>query len=324
MKSFPQKNIPASICFGLFVSFITMSCGNSNNQTNVDSTAIKTYNAHPDVAIGLAEIQPEGLSFQILPQVSGVIHQIDTKMNDNVAKGKILFVIDHSSQDAVIKTIKAQIDEQIAAINSAKANLNKAIIAADIAQKNYVRIKEVFGKGADTKSDLDVAESTKNSALADVDNATANINSANARLSELKANLDAAQIELKKYFIQSLTSGKTVSVTVALGQMVGPTTPLGEFVPNTPIDAVTEIDELFADKVRLNQLAYIRKQGAFDTLALGYVVQIAPSLQQKSLFSDEVGKLEDRRVRELKIRLTKGHENVIYGQRVECVINIKK
>jgi multidrug resistance efflux pump len=143
-------------------------------------------------------------------------------------------------------------------------------------------------------------------------------------LKELQSDLKLAQIERDRHFIKAPSAGIVLSVDGAVGALVGPTSQLGEFAAESPTEAVTEIDELYADQVQLNQAAFIRKQGAQDTLALGRVVEVAPSLRQKSLFSDEVGKLEDRRVREVKIRLNEGQDNVLYGQRVECVIILKK
>jgi hypothetical protein len=105
--------------------------------------------------------------------------------------------------------------------------------------------------------------------------------------------------------------------------MVGQKVSLAEFAPESPTSVLTEIDELFAARVKLNQPAFIRLLGGRDTIAFGRVISLSPSLNRKSLFSEEIGKLEDRRVRKVRIRLEEGQQNVLYGQRVECLINVK-
>ena len=42
-------------------------------------------------------------------------------------------------------------------------------------------------------------------------------------------------------------------------------------------------------------------------------------MRRKSIFSDEVGDLQDRRVREVRITLDPGTD-ILFGSRVECVI----
>jgi len=84
-----------------------------------------------------------------------------------------------------------------------------------------------------------------------------------------------------------------------------------------------EVDELFADRVAVGQAAGIRRQGGSEILATGKVVSVAPDLKQKSLFSDEIGKLEDRRVREVRIRLDPpAGSPLLLGARVECILDI--
>ncbi len=72
----------------------------------------------------------------------------------------------------------------------------------------------------------------------------------------------------------------------------------------------------------MGQLAIIRQPGSDRELARGVVFYAAPSLKKKSLFSDDAGNLEDRRVREVRIRVTSG-QPLLYNSRVECVIDTK-
>jgi hypothetical protein len=50
-------------------------------------------------------------------------------------------------------------------------------------------------------------------------------------------------------------------------------------------------------------------------------VYLSPYLKKKSLFSDDSANMEDRRVREVRIRLT-GAANLLINSRVEAVIDL--
>jgi len=54
----------------------------------------------------------------------------------------------------------------------------------------------------------------------------------------------------------------------------------------------------------------------------GKVILAAPYLRKKSLFSDKVDNLEDRRVREVRVQLD-STETLLIGSRVECIIELK-
>jgi HlyD family secretion protein len=97
---------------------------------------------------------------------------------------------------------------------------------------------------------------------------------------------------------------------------------LGEFAPEGGLVAITEIDELFADRLKVGQRATIRPQGDSTILATGDVFIISPYLKKKSLFSDNASNLEDRRVREVRVKINP-EAKLLIGSRVECVIELK-
>jgi multidrug resistance efflux pump len=122
--------------------------------------------------------------------------------------------------------------------------------------------------------------------------------------------------------IRAPLAGTLLSLDTKQGAFLEPGKPIGDFAPAGPLIALTEIDELFAGKVQAGQKAFIRPQGKKDTLSTGVVVMTSPYLRKKSLFSDQPGDLEDRRVREVRVRLDRP-EAVLIGARVECVIVVE-
>jgi hypothetical protein len=81
------------------------------------------------------------------------------------------------------------------------------------------------------------------------------------------------------------------------------------------------VDELYALKVKEGQRVSINLQGTKQTLTSGSVVYCAPYLSKKSIFSDRADNLEDRRVREVRVRVD-NPSAVLIGSRVECIIKL--
>ncbi len=117
-------------------------------------------------------------------------------------------------------------------------------------------------------------------------------------------------------------AGKILKMTVKTGDYITNDTKIADFAPSGGLYAKTEVDELYAERVSVGQKAYIVSQTTGDTLASGVVSFAADYLKQKSLFKDQATEQEDRRVREVSIRLDTGKMPLI-GSRVDCVILLK-
>jgi hypothetical protein len=131
-----------------------------------------------------------------------------------------------------------------------------------------------------------------------------------------------ARAEYERKFIKAPTDGQLLSLDITLGSLVTPQKSIGTFAPESPLSAWCEIDELYADKVKIGQKAYVRYQGTKDPLVFGIVSFAGPYLRRKSIFYEEVGDLQDRRVREVRITL-ESEASLLFGSRVECVILLK-
>jgi multidrug efflux pump subunit AcrA (membrane-fusion protein) len=130
-----------------------------------------------------------------------------------------------------------------------------------------------------------------------------------------------AQKLLDKKNIYAPADGMVLSWEVKLGQAVSIGSKLADFAPAGDLIATTEVDELFAMKVKKGQRVQINIQGTTDKLSSGTVVYCASFLSKKSIFNDRADNLEDRRVREVRVRIDQP-EAVLIGSRVECIISL--
>jgi multidrug resistance efflux pump len=306
---------------------LATSCGDQSEQTTAEPEnrpvkQLKKEDVTTEV-VALGRVVPEAKIVSIFPEVSGILQQVDVAMGDEVQAGKVLFELDHELQSAQLKQARASIHTQEKATAIVEGQIKKARTNLDYQQREFDRLQSGFDKDVVTKQDLDKQQNLLEQARDDLQLQQAQLANAEARLEELRTNVQVVQAQLDDYFIRALNDGQMLSVELPAGSFVTTNTLLGKFAPASPKDVEAEVDELFAELVEKGQPAYIRPQGKSDTLALAEVVAVAPFLDKKSIFSDEVGSLEDRRVRKVNVRITRELEPLLIGSRVECVIKVQ-
>jgi HlyD family secretion protein len=192
-------------------------------------TATGTVNAVTTVSVGT--------------QVSGTIKKLYVDYNSLVKKGQILAQIDPS-------TFQSQVDQAMANLLSAKANLEKAAVATVDAQRTYQRNKELFAQNFIAKSDMDTAETNFKSAGAQQKVNQAQVGQAQATLKIAEANLEYTRI-------LSPVDGIVISRSIDIGQTVAASfqTPtlfsIAQDLTKMQID--TNVDEADIGKVKSGQ-----------------------------------------------------------------------
>lgn len=138
--------------------------------------------------------------------VSGLIKEIFVDYNDVVKKGQILAQIDPAN-------FIAQVQQNQAQINNARANLQKLQAIANYDQKQYARYKNLYAKNFVAKSELDEKLSTYQSDLAQM-------NAARAQINQYQASLKTAQTNLSYTKIIAPVDGTVISREIDLGSPV--------------------------------------------------------------------------------------------------------
>ncbi len=296
---------------------------------------------------GIGRVEPENKIIKLNSEVGGLITAIKAKEGDKVSAGQVIVELSHGIEDSRVGQAESRIPTQKAAvqdaeaavatfaarIESARMRLQSVKVREAASKVRLDRIKLLVAKDADTKQNLDAAQADYDAlqqdvrtaqaeidaAMRDRDRAETSIKTAKSRIGELEADVKVASSQRAQRSIRAPYSGTILSLEATLGSNLAPGTSIGEFAPAGAITTVCEIDELFAARVQVGQKAFIRNQGMADTLSTGTVIFAAPYLKKKSLFSADAGELEDRRVREVRIKLDKP-EKVLIGARVDCVI----
>jgi multidrug efflux pump subunit AcrA (membrane-fusion protein) len=309
------------ITLGLIALLIVISsCGGAKKE-KVDEAANQPP-AEVTKIVGMASVEPQTRIVSLYSDVGGIVDKINYDINSEVKANDVIFVLNTEVEEAQLAQAKSKLGTQQAMINVAKAQLASLKVKQDNAQVNYNRNINLLKAGAVTQQVTDDSKFAYESLQNDVLAADAGLKQQDAKVSELQADINYYEKVIDKKTIKAPTNGKILSVDVRLGNNVLASQSVGDFAPDGPLIAITEVDELFATKVTNGMKAYIRPQGQLDTLATGKIYLTSPYLRKKTLFSDDAANMEDRRVREVRVLLDKS-DKVLIGSRVECVILLK-
>jgi len=165
--------------------------------------------AKDDVAVGSA-LQGQQIS-EILAEVG-----------ENVQKGQILALLDGAG-------VKAKFDQQTAALEAAKQNLNSAKAAFSEASSALKRAKDLAAKKAISSQELEQANAKEASARA-------NLNSAKAQISQIDAQIAEAKDQLGKASVIAPVSGVVTAKKAQIGALTS-----GEALFNIAKDGTVEL-----------------------------------------------------------------------------------
>lgn len=128
------------------------------------------------------------------------------------------------------------------------------------------------------------------------------VQAAQAEVNSAIASLERAKTELAKAYIRAPRSGRILKVHTRLGEKIN-TNGIAELGQTDRMIAVAEVYQSDISKVKLGQKALLSGQG-FDGEIDGHVIEVGRQINQQSVFSNQPGENMDRRVVEVKIRLT--------------------
>ena len=139
------------------------------------------------------------------------ISEVLVEVGESVQKGQILALLDNAG-------VKAKFDQQTAAIEAARQNLNSAKAAFSEASSVLKRAKDLAAKKAISSQELEQASAKEASARANLNSAKAQISQIDAQIAEAKDQLGKASViapvggvvTVKKAQIGALTSGEAL------------------------------------------------------------------------------------------------------------------
>ncbi len=310
-------------CCILVMVLTLASCGDKKNkeETTAKADSIPKPTTKNQI-LGVARIEPEDGIMSLTAGTSGRVLSVMIEDNQAVKKGQVLLDVEVVLENAQLRQAQSKVGTQQATIAANQATLEALKITLNNARDNYERNLELYKGNAQTQQALNDSKATFDKLTKDLQTAEANIRQAQAKVEEIKADINYYRAVVEKKRVGALMGGKVLKVLVKTGDVVTNDTKIANFATDGALFAKTEVDELYAERVQLGQKVFILSQTSGDTLATGVVSYTADYLKQKSLFKDQSTEQEDRRVRDVSIRLESGKMPLI-GSRVDCIIVLK-
>jgi multidrug efflux pump subunit AcrA (membrane-fusion protein) len=302
------------------VVFILTSCSDKSAKEKLEienARQVVTVN----YIVGVGKIIPENDIIQLSSPVNGIVQKVFKKENDTVSIGSVIVELEHYLEDQKVvqlnnelNTQSAQIEVDIASVDEFEAKVNNA-------KSELQHLQNLLSKGAETQQSVDDQSTNLKTLISNLNKFEANVNVSKSKLQETKAALSIAKSERDQKIIRSPVKGKILELSVLIGSSVSIQQSFAQINPEGKTIAICEIDELNAEKIVAGQHGWIRNVGSSDTLSTGTVYFASSFLKKKSLFTDQSGEKEDRRVRTIKMMLD-NPDKLLLNARVECVINI--
>lgn len=256
------------------------SCSNRNNK-NEEQQAISNQ-IEIERITGIARIEPESGLLSICANANGRITKIVALENQNIAEESPLLILDDAVEKALLRVEESKIAAQNAAIESAgrnaesvKNDLDKAV--SDLAlNERLFAVKGITAQAlADSKAKVEKLTNDHAKAVADKRQQA-------GKISEIRANIDYRRALLDERTLNTSFAGHVLQWEVHNGDYVTQGQKLGQFAPEGSLVAVTEIDELFQDRIRMGMTAEIYSQTNGKRIGSGTVAYIADFLKKKS------------------------------------------
>jgi multidrug resistance efflux pump len=303
--------------------FFLVACSQENKTKKEDSPSTKDSLVKPDVqqVAGTGRIEPESGITDLASDNGGLITRIYIKEGEFIKKDMPLIQLDNIVQSSQAEEATARLTTQQQQIQLDKVKIAEARNNLHQSQIDFDRTSRLVEKKAETQQQLDNARTDLENKKLALKNAEAALALSEKKVSESGAAVKTARATEGKYIIRAPQNGRLLEVSARVGASLTPGQRYAQLSPEGRLTALCEIDELFADEIKIGQPAFVRYKGYPDTVSKGTVLYAAPYLKKKSLFSDEVGVKEDRRVREVRILLD--NQELLINRQVECIIKIK-
>ncbi|WP_077920890.1 HlyD family secretion protein [Spirosoma sp. 209] len=309
----------------ILLTLVLLNACSDNKQKTSEQQAdsVRTVQAPKRIGevMGVAVIEPAARISQLSAETGGVVQRVNVTIGEQLRKGQVILTMENALESAQLRQAAVKINTQQDAIETARQQVQTLRVQLQKAEADLIRSDKLFAGNALTRKELDDARYAVQNLQQQIKASEAQVKQAQGRIGELRADIRYASTVAGLKTVKAPVDGTLLSLDAKVGQFLATNQSIGDFAPAGPLVALTEIDELFALRVRVGQKAYIRPQGSNEQLSTGTVVLASPYLRKKSLFSDNASNLEDRRVREVRVQLD-NPANVIIGARVECIIQV--
>lgn len=303
----------------LLIPVFLAGCGGRPSESRKESVLAPLQ---PRRVVGIGRVEPDKRFLDLRAETAGIVVELNVQPGDIVQRGDPLLRLSFDVEQAKVDLAASRIATQQAQLQAAEAALSALRIRTANSRIEYERAKSLYEQDAEARAFHDRAKTEYEALSEEIKQREADVRAAASLIQQYREEKKLAEAERAKRTIAAPENGTVLSLDISRGSYASPERTFGTFAPEGARIVRAEIDELFAERLRLQLKAIVRRPGETEILSEGRLIFIGPSFQKKSLFSDEVGDLEDRRIREVWLSL-ETDPDLLYGMRVECVIDLE-
>lgn len=208
------------------------------------------------------------LRAKLSPQLGGLVKALPHRKGDRVIAGELLLKLDDGAQ-------LAQVGSARATLGATRAQADEACLAAELAEKELVRVQALHARGITSDQNLDTLET-------DRDRSLAGCTAARAAVGQAEAAVTAAEVQLGFTELRAPFAGVVADLSTEVGEWITPSPP---GVPIPPVIDLLDpasiyisapIDEVDSERVAVGQVVRVTVDSRSGENFPGRVVRVAP------------------------------------------------
>jgi len=271
--------------------------------------------------VGIGRVEPAAKVVALAATEGGVVAEVYKKDGDVVKAGEALVRIDDTTERLAVElavqrvatqTMQVRLDEEGVAEFEARLSNKKRTLDAS---------NRLVGTGAETAQNVDDLATEVKTLAVSLKRSVTTVAVSRQRQLELQAEVDQAKHAVALRTMRAPSDGMVLEMTATAGSALAQFATYAQFGATSDVVIRCEVDELFSDRVRSGQRVDVRPIGNNTSVTTGSILSVSPYLKKKSLFSEKAGDQEDRRVREVVIRV-QDPSHLLINAKVECIITL--
>lgn len=208
------------------------------------------------------------LRAELSPQVGGLVVALPHREGTRVEAGVVVVELDSRAQRAELASAKAVVD-------AARAQGDEVCLAAELAEKELARVETLHARGIASDQNLDLLRT-------DRDRTRAACAAAKAAVGQAESRVFAAEVQLEFTHLRAPFSGTVAELSTEIGEYITPSPPglpippVIDLLDPASVYVSAPIDEVDAERVRVDQTVRVTVDSRADQQFDGRVARVAP------------------------------------------------
>lgn len=301
----------------LLIAFL-ISCG--SNQKKVDEATVTAPVINQIVGVGKV-LPKDGIITLSVGEGKKVV-KLFKRLGDHVKAGEALFSMEQVSDELNIQQAKAAEQTAIAELDVNTLDIEREKVKLVELKKQWETSQKLLAQRAETREKTFQDSINYAGQLVVVQQKERSLQAKTVALKEKELNIATKKATADDHIYRAPQSGTLIRFDVSLGSILSAASSFGELAPDGPLVVEAELDEFYAQQIKLGQDVDIVLVGQSEVITKGKVSFVNNALQNKSILYEQVGESQDRRVRRFTVSIDGDASKLLINQKVECKIHL--